>query len=377
MKNVKVLLAVLTMAVMMVPQWAAADDAVQVGVILPLSGSVASLGNPALQGINIALKEVNASGGVLCGKKLKLIVEDTESRPKGAMDAIHKLVDVDRVPVVLGGITSSSTMPTAAYSGSKGVVQIGLAATSPNLRQLGPNFFSMVATDEVMGRAMVRRAYKDTGKKKFGILVMNDAYGVGIGEQMAKAVKKIGGQVVSDVHYDLNKTDYRAELQRLFAPKPDIILSVSWGQVARLIQKQAWELGYGKKYNKVWYSAYFSDSLSKCIPQTAEGRKGLDVVSAPGPRYENIVKKYHERVGADKLVTYFVPVGYDAVWVTALALDLAGSTNSSAIQKALPTAFRIYRGVSDPDMTVDADGIQTTQVFGAFKYVDGKIVRYK
>lgn len=377
MKHFKVLLAVLTMAMMLLPQWATADDEVQIGVILPLSGSVASLGNPALQGINIALEEVNASGGVLGGKKLKLIVEDTESRPKGAMDAIHKLVDVDRVPIVLGEITSSSTMPTAEYSGSKGVVQIGLSATSPNLRQLGPNFFSMVATDEVMGRAMVSRAYKDTGKKKFGILVMNDAYGVGIGEQMQKAVEKMGGQVVSEVRYELNKTDYRAEIQRLFSRKPEVILSVSWGEVSRLIQKQAWELGFAKKLNENWYSAYFSDSVSQCIPETTEGRKGLDVVSAPGPRYDNIVKKYHERAGADKLVTYFVPVGYDAVWVTALAIDLAGSTDSAAIQKVLPTAFKIYRGVSDPDMTVDADGIQTTQVFGTFKYEGGKIVRYQ
>jgi branched-chain amino acid transport system substrate-binding protein len=358
------------------PTIAQQGQPVKIGVLVPLTGASAFGGVRNLRGIEIALDEINAGGGVLGGRPIEIIVEDDESRPKAGMDAIHKLVDVNKVPVVLGTMNSSITVPTATYSESRGVVQISLSATSPDLRKIGPHHFTVIATDEVMGGDVVKFAMKDSGEKKFGVLVMNDAYGVGIAGAMKKVIESMGGEVVSEVRYELNKSDYRAELQRLFAAKPGAIISVSWSEMSRIIMKQAFELGLSAKVSGKWYFPYFQDSIEAAIPETIEGMKGLDVVSAVGPRYEEFVTSYMKKVKGnpelEKFVSYYPAIAYDAMWVTALAINMAGSTKPDAIMDALPQTFKLYRGVSDPDMRVDEDGIQITQIYQPFIFKNGK-----
>ncbi|MBW2122895.1 MAG: ABC transporter substrate-binding protein, partial [Deltaproteobacteria bacterium] len=183
--------------------------------------------------------------------------------------------------------------------------------------------------------------------------------------------------VVSEVRYELNKSDYRAELQRLFAPRPPAILSVAWAEMSRIIQKQAYEMGLSATVKDSWYSAYFADSVEACIPETVEGRKGLDVVAAKGPRFDEFAEKYRKLVG-DKaeFISYYPPIAYDGMWIAALAIDMAGTTDPDTIRRVLPVTFKLYRGVSDPDMSVDEDGIQRTQIFQGYVYRDGKVVPY-
>jgi branched-chain amino acid transport system substrate-binding protein len=76
-------------------------------------------------------------------------VEDTETRPKSGLDAVHKLIDINKVPVILGGYFSSVSLPTGNYSNSQGVVQLTWS-TSPALRKVGPFFFGICGTDELM-----------------------------------------------------------------------------------------------------------------------------------------------------------------------------------------------------------------------------------
>jgi branched-chain amino acid transport system substrate-binding protein len=358
------------------PNKVRAEEPVKIGVLIPLTGSSAFGGKKELIGIQIAVDEVNQVGGVL-GRKLELIVEDTESRPQAAMDGIHKLVDVNKVPVVIGCHNSSSTIPSATYAGSREVNQISIASTSPDIRKIGPYHFAACATDEVMGAELVRLAMKDTGKKEFGILVMNDAYGIGLSNVMRKIIEESGGKALAEVRYELNKSDYRAEMQRLFAPKPPIILSVAWAEMSRVIQKQAYELGLYETVKDSWYSAYFADSVEAAIPETIEGRKGLDIAAPKGERFEEFQAKYAEYTkDKNEIVSWYQAAAYDAAWISAMAINLSGSTDSKAINKALPTAFNIYRGVSNPDMSVDEDGMQKTQIFQSYVFRNGKVEVY-
>lgn len=353
-----------------------AESDVKVGVILPLSGSNSNAGQQTLHGLETALEEINALGGVLGGQKLKLVIEDTESSSKPAVDAIHKLIDVDRVPLVLGGVLSSNTIPTGKYSVRKGRVQVGLAATSQNLRKIGSGYFNMLATNEIMGREMVKFALADSGKKRVGILVMNDAYGAGLGKEMAKAAKALGAKVVSQIRYETGKTDYRTELQRLFSAKPDLILAVSFGEITRIITKQAHELRYMERVRGSWYQPYMAEPASNCYPQACEGIKGIDVGAERSLRYDNLIAKIKKKAGSDAELTWFTSVGYDSVWVAATALNLANSTNPKKLRQVMPKAFEIYRGITKADMSVDEDGIQQNQYFQRRIYTKGKLEAY-
>jgi len=351
-------------------------DAVKLGVLLPLTGASATGGKRVLVGVEIAVEEINAMGGVL-GRPLEVIVEDSESTPKGGMDAVHKLIDVDKVPVVIGENTSSVTIPTATYANSKGVVQIGISATAPAVRKIGPYFFSAMAPSDVMAKDLVEFAIADSGQKKFGFLTLNDAYGVAMMKEMTAALKAAGGEVVSEVLYEPKKPDYRAELQRLFAAKPPAILSVAWFTASRLLHQQAYELGLYQTVADTWYSPFVNLAVEPAIPETVEGRKGFITQSESGVRSKAFTEKYKTKSG-EKVETapVYGLLGYDSVWIAALAINQAGSLDAKKIQNTLPTAFGHYRGISDDDMSVDGDGMQTNQNFSRMVFRDGKLQKY-
>lgn len=349
-------------------------EPVVIGALFPQTGPLATEGSNEVRGITLAVEEINELGGVL-GRPFKVIFEDDESRPKAGMDAIHKLVEVNRVPLVLGAHSSSVTMPTATYTNTRRVVQISTSSTSPDIRHLGPYHFSIVGLDDLMGKYSAQFAIKDSGKKKWGIMVMNDPYGVGLAREMDKELKKLGGEVVSLVKYEMGKTDYRAELQRLFDSNPEGILSVAWGEIAKIQFKQAFELGLWDRVKGSWYCPYPLDVVNNTIPETVEGLKGVDLYYG-SPRTADFVEGFNNRYPGVKVSSYAARA-YDACWVAGLAIDLAGSTEPDRILRSLPTAFNIYKGASSMRLEVDEDGMQVTQIYAAYITRNGELVLYQ
>ena len=96
------------------PGFAVAAEPVEIGVILSLTGPIGPHGQDALHASQLAVEEINKAGGVL-GRPMKLIVEDTKSRPKSAVEAAHKLADVNKISVCLGGWSSGIALPTKVF----------------------------------------------------------------------------------------------------------------------------------------------------------------------------------------------------------------------------------------------------------------------
>jgi branched-chain amino acid transport system substrate-binding protein len=363
----------LMLALTVLPTLAQERKPVIIGIMEPLTGPLATQGMYDMRGEEVAIEQINELGGVL-GRPLKAVFEDTESRPKSAMDAVRKLVDINKVPIIIGPHLSSTTIPTAKYTGEKGIPQISVSATSPDVRHLGPHHFSIVGLDDLLGKYQARFAIQDSGDiKKWGIMTVNDPYGLGIGKVMRKEIERQGGEVVSFVAWESGKTDYRAELQRLFAGKPEGILSVSWGEMAKIQFKQAYEMGLMDQVKGNWYLPY-PTNLHACDPETVEGIKGLDVFYG-SPRTAQFVERFKKKYPEAEPNAYSART-YDAVWIAALAIDIAGSTESARILNVLPFVFGFYKGASSSDVSVDADGMQNTQIFAAWVVRDGKLERY-
>ena len=353
-----------------------AQQPAEIGVLLPLSGPNASNGAKTLAGVNAALAEINELGGVLGGRELKLIIEDTESKPQPAIEAVRKLVDVNKVPLVLGDISSSVTIPTGKYTISKGMNQITIAATAQAQREIGDGLFTMLATNDVLGAKMAEFVVEDAKPEKVALVYMNDPFGVGMARAIEGGLKGLGVEIAADLALEPAKTDYRAELQRLVRAKPDAIITVAFGDTARVILKQSFELGVLKQAQGNWYQSYVSAGTSKCIPEICEGIKGLDITAEPGTRYDSIIERISETTDGEVELDWFTSVGYDSVWVAALSLNFANSMDPQAIQKAIPKAMEIYRGVTKSDFSVDEDGIQASQRYGRRIYTDGALIDY-
>jgi branched-chain amino acid transport system substrate-binding protein len=349
-----------------------AAEPIVIGSINPLTGTNAVQGLDMKRGEQLALEEINAAGGI-CGRPLKIIWEDTESSAKGGMDAVHKLVEINKVPLILGAYSSGISLPTGQWTNSKKVIQIAEASTSPKLREIGPYFFNIIGLDEVMGTNLAEFAL-ESGAETFASITVNNPFGIGIEIWTEKTVKRAGKTWLEAVRYDEKKTDYRAEIERLFAKKPEVVFFTAYGTESKLILKQAYEMGL--KPSKGWYADYPTMWSNEVIPVTAEGILGLEVGLTGGTRLEKYQAAYQKRYGKEAKQTAFGAYAYDATWVAALALSMAGGTNTDEIAKTLHVVSTVYSGVTG-DKSFDQDGMQVTDYYQRMVYRGGKLVSYK
>ncbi|MBU4425265.1 MAG: ABC transporter substrate-binding protein [Desulfobacterales bacterium] len=349
-----------------------AADPVVIGSIGPLTGTNAVQGLDMKRGEELALEEINAAGGIY-GNPLKIMWEDTESSAKGGMDAVHKLVEINKVPLILGAYSSGISLPTGQWTNSKKVIQIAVASTSPTLREIGPYFFNIIGLDEVMGTMLAEFAL-ESDAETFASITVNNPFGIGIEIWTEKTINKAGKKWLEAVRYDEKKTDYRAEIERLFAKKPEVVFFTAYGTESKLILKQAYEMGL--KPSKGWYADYPTMWSNEVIPESAEGIKGLEVGLTGGARLEEYQAAYRNKYGKDAKQTAFGAYAYDATWVAALALSMAGSTDTDKIAKALYAVSKVYNGVTG-DKTFDKDGMQVTEHYQKMIYQGGKLVPYE
>jgi branched-chain amino acid transport system substrate-binding protein len=349
-----------------------AAEAVVIGAIDPLTGSSAIQGSDMQRGEQLALDQINAAGGVN-GHPLKILFEDTESNARGGMAAVHKLVDINKVHLIIGAYSSGVSLPTGQWTNSQKVIQMSVASTSPKLKDIGPYFFNVIGLDDVMGTNLAQFAL-ESGANSFASITVNNPFGIGIEIWTQKTIEKAGKQWLDAVRYDENKTDYRAEVERVFSKKPQVVFFTAYGTESKLILKQAYEMGL--KPSVGWYADYMTMWSNEVIPETAEGIRGLVIGPAAGIRYEAYQAAYQKKFGADAKQTAFGAYGYDATWIAALALNMAGSTNARKVMKAIYTAGEVYNGVTG-DKSFDKDGMQVTDYYRRMVYEKGKLVPYK
>ena len=349
------------------PQTAAETKPVKIGAIFPLTGGSTHEGIDERRGVELAVEQINAAGGI-GGRPLEVIFEDSESRPESGMDAAHKLIDVNKVPVIIGIFSSGVTLPVGAYAQEQGVVVINPASTSPKCRDVGNYFFSTIGLDNLMGTEQAKFA-KEEGFTKASVLVPNNPFGIGMEEWMVKTFKAGGGEVLDVVEYPLEQTDYRAELQRLFANNPEVILYTAYGEESKILTRQAMEMGYKAK----WIGGYLTMCTGVADPSAVEGHLGLEPAyhMPAGQAFQKaFAAKYGEDPGGP-----FSYLAYDGAWLAALAMSMGG-TDPAEIAKVLPEVAKHYRAATG-DLEFDANGQRAAQPYDRLIYTGGKVQLYQ
>lgn len=352
-----------------------AGETFKVGILCPITGTQAVMSEDLMTGFKLAQEEINAAGGVL-GKPVELIIEDTETRPAPGMDAARKLIDVDKVQVISGGFSSGVALPIAKYCQEKGILAVFQPPTSPLFREVGDYIFLTNVLDNYKGKVIADFATQDSGKKKFATMFMNNAFGKMLMKETLKNLKDLGAEIVTEVVYELNKVDYKAELQRLFAKKPEAVIATFYAKEGMVAAKQAYEMGL-LDVNKVpWYVPEMTSSFAsavKEIPQVVEGIKGLNPLE-PGSLYIN---KFKKKLGRDPITAY-AAMNYDALILIAMAANFAQSTDPKAIRDNMRKIDDWYKGQSTGgDKRFDEDGMQGYGNYEKVIVKSGKIVLYK
>jgi len=308
----------------------------KIGLLMDITGPIASFIPPLQNAVNLAIKHANDQGGLLDGKAVA-VFGDTTGASQGAVDAAGKLVNVENVPVIMGALMSGTTIAAAeAVSIPAGVVQISPTATSPAMTDIKDNdlLYRIVPSDNYQG-AVLARMVLDEGIKKVAVTYVNNDYGVGIGNTFIAAYKAAGGEVVAAEKHEEKKNSYRSELATLAKGGAEALVVIAYaGDSGGTIVKQAIEGGLFTRF--IGTDGLRDDSLIKEVG--ADALKTSFFSSPTSPADNPAQAKLHEmfnaeyKEGADKA---FVDQTYDATFLSLLAIEKAGSADRSKIAAAL------------------------------------------
>lgn len=339
---------------------------VKIGVIQPITGPIAYGGQAAVNGHKLAVKDINAAGGVdVKGEKYKieLVIEDSKGVPKESMAAVNKLISRDRVPLIMGDFTSSSTFAAAEVCEREGIPIISPLSSSPKLTSSGLKYFFRGRVTTANNVAAAAKFFADLGHKKIAMLAINDDWGRGDTQLFPPEWKKLGVEVVAVDYFDQGQSDFYPVLTKLANAKPNAIFVTASTEPAAMIFKQAREVASG-----VALLTSGGIDPTECLRLAgAKALEGLWFWSVDPPATPSILefdKRYEAEYKLKSMSN--AKSGYDVVMIVADSLKRAGTvTDSKAIRDALAKAkYQGYMG----DYYFDEKGESFLKMnFGNFK----------
>lgn len=308
----------------------------KIGALMDVTGPIANFMPPLQNAVALAIKHVNAQGGLLKGKAV-IVVGDTQGSAQTAVDAAGKLVNLEKVPVIMGAFMSSTTMAAAnASTIPAGVVLLSPTSTTPAMTGLvdKDTVFRLVPSDNYQGEVMARMVLK-AGVKKVAVTYVNNDYGVGIGNTFMDAYKKAGGIITAAAKHEEKKNSYRSELATLTAGGPEALVVIAYaGDSGGIIVKQALEGGLFKRF--IGTDGLRDEALIKDVGAKALADSFFSAPTSPADnKAQAMLHKMFDdefKSGSDKA---FVDQTYDATFMTALAVERAGSADRAKIPAAL------------------------------------------
>ena len=223
----RVLLAVLSAALLVPACRRGGGDEILVGEYGSLTGTTATFGQSTNNAIQLAFEQINAAGGVL-GKKVRVIVEDDQSKPEEAATAVTKLINQNHVVAMLGEVSSSRSLAAAPICQANGVPMISPSSTNPRVTQVGDMVFRVCFLDPFQGYVVAKFARDYLHDDRVAILYdQGQAYSKGLAQNFSKAFRALGGHITTRQAYTGGDVDLSAQLQAIRDSDPQAIF-LTW-----------------------------------------------------------------------------------------------------------------------------------------------------
>lgn len=339
---------------------------VTIGVISPFSGSDANYGKMARTGIDLAVDQINAQGGIR-GAKLVVQYEDDRDEPKDAVSAFEKLGSTGKVPAVIGPFISGNVLACAPVAEKRKVVLLTGSATSDNITNSGEYVFRVCPANRIQGRSIARFAYKQLGLKRCYVLYLNTEYGVTLRDYFTKAFRGMGGTVAGVEGIPDKATDVRAQLTKAKASSPDFIFAPVNHIEAEAILRQAKELGVSCKI--IGGDGAHVPDIIRVAGNAADGSYWANFAWGNDTSIvERFREAYRKRYGEDPGL--YSALYYDATHVLANAILDAKDVTGPNVRRALTQQeFVGATGLTRFDANGDVD-----KDFGVDIVRDGRFV---
>ena len=324
----------------------------KIGVMLPLTGDGAAYGLPIQKAVKIALDEVNAKGGVN-GKKLEAVYEDSKCNPKDGNAAAQKLVNIDKVKVIVGGVCSGETLGAAPIAEENKVIMISPSATSPDITKAGDFIFRVAPSDAYAGIVASDYAFKNLNAKKAAVISESTDYAQGLRRVFKENFAKLRGEVVADEVYNPEDTDFRTQVIKVKAENPDVIYLVPQAPAKGiLLIKQLKEAGITQQL--LTAEVIIGRNIIKDNAADVEGLIGVEQkFDDKAPKSAAFLEKYKQQTKEEAPFPGYMAGAYDIVYLLADSIGKYGY-DSEKIRDYF-YAIKDYEGAVGK-LTIDANG---------------------
>ncbi|TCT01736.1 ABC transporter substrate-binding protein [Aquabacter spiritensis] len=309
------------------------QETVKIGLIQPLTGSVAYNGVTDVNGAKQAVDARNAAGGVL-GKKVELIVEDGQCKPANSVNAAEKLIQRDKVVALVGAFCSSSTLAVMPVAENNKLPLVTGVSSSAALTEKGNTwFFRATETDALLAKSFAKILYDQMKLKKVAYIGVNDDWGRGGVDEFERQMKGLGATTVMKEFFEHGTSDFYTLLTKLRASGADGVFVAAETQDGSIFVKQKAEFGMQLKVFGVgsWATADFikltgeaSEGIYAAVPYayTMKSPANQAFVDAYRARYKEAPGKYSA-------------AGFNSLNIVMDAIARAGSTDPEKIREAL------------------------------------------
>jgi branched-chain amino acid transport system substrate-binding protein len=319
------------------------SDTILLGEVSSLTGSEATFGISARNGIELALKEANATGGVK-GKKLDVRVYDSQGRPEEGAQAATRLINQDKVVLILGEAASSVSMAMADKAQAAKVPMITPTSTNPAVTKRGDYIFRVCFIDPFQGFVMAKFSRENLKLNRVAVMQDNkSAYSVGLTDVFSRKFSEMGGAIVANESYSKGDTDFRAQLTAIKKMKPDGVFVPGYYTDVGIIARQARELGLTVPL--LGGDGWESDKLFELGGEALEGSYFSNhyAVDNPDPLLKEFIAKYQAAYGS--VPDSVAALAYDAARLAIDALKRAPDQSGPALRDAI-AATKDFPGVA-------------------------------
>jgi branched-chain amino acid transport system substrate-binding protein len=321
------------------PVLAQSQGPVKIGVIQPLSGSVAASGNYIRMGAEIARDWINGKGGV-SGRKVELVIEDNKSDPKEAASAAEKLIVRDKVPAIMGAWGSSMTLAAMPKLEEYGVPMVVETSSAASITKRGNPWIFRISPPSEMEALGLEQYVSKLGVKKADFLAVNTDWGRGAVSAFGDVLKKKGETVGVVEYMDQAATDMSAQLTKIKGSGGDTLFVTTAVEQITLILKQAQEQRVTRKiittggsssptqlikqagpaaegsYHIVFFMPWFPEAM----PDGKLAKAFVDEWAKRGHPFEGLTEGFR---------------GHDGIATIAEAVRIAGKDEPKAVRDAL------------------------------------------
>ncbi|MEK1933296.1 MAG: ABC transporter substrate-binding protein [Pararhizobium sp.] len=317
----------------------AADDTIKLGIVAPMSGPNARYGAFSMRGAELAVKDINAAGGV-DGRKIELFNADSQGTPVEGVSATRRLIDEDEVDYIIGDVSSSVTLAMQPVAEDAGVLLLNAASSNPKITY-GAGVggykwtFRNYPTDENRAFVVAKYAAEQRGFSKFAVLSVDSDYGRSAIEFTKKYLPEFKGEILSEDYYKEGEVDFRSVLAKIRDNGAQAIIMYGLADTTPIVARQMVEIGLAGKVTLVGNGEFNTEKTIKSAPTALEGaiEAAAWLPAFDSPESKAFVEKFTTEY--NEAPNNHAYVHWDTVNLLAKAIHEAGSADREKVRDAL------------------------------------------